>query len=141
MPASTAGSRLSGLRFTDPQEEPEWSHVVVPAGSGRDQPTEPRTLHIRVVGAGTTRDLDAWLQETWSTSLLVLDRGTLVHEWYAAGQGPRTRFLGASMTKSALAHLAGRAVTNGDLRLDDQVCAHVPELTGSATTGCACWTC
>jgi hypothetical protein len=37
MPASTAGSRLSSLRCIDPQEEPGWRHVVVPAGSGQDR--------------------------------------------------------------------------------------------------------
>jgi CubicO group peptidase (beta-lactamase class C family) len=135
MPASTAGSRLSDLRFVDPQAEPGWSHVVVPAGLGPDLPTEPRTLRAEIVGAGTTLDLEAWLAETWSTSLLVLERGTVVHEWYASGLGPHTRFLGASMTKSALAHLVGRAVTQGELRLDDQVCDHVPDLKGSGYDG------
>ncbi len=135
MPASTAGSRLSGLRFTDPQDEPGWRHVVVPADSGQAMPTAPRTLQAEVVGAGTTRELGAWLEETWATSLLVLERGTVVHEWYAAGLAPHTRFLGASMTKSALAHLVGRAVTDAALRLDEQVCDHVPELAGTGYDG------
>lgn len=135
MPASTAGSRLSDLQFVDPQDEPGWSHVVVRAASGQDLPTEPRRLRTEIVGAGTTRDLEAWIEETWSTSLLVLDRGPVVHEWYAAGLTARTRFLGASMTKSALSHLVGRAVTRGELRLGDEICRHVPELRGSGYDG------
>ncbi len=39
------------------------------------------------------------------------------------------------MTKSALAHLVGGAVERGDLRLDDAVCEHVPELRGSGYDG------
>ena len=38
----------------------------------------------------------------------MLDGGTVVHEWYADSLGPDTLFLGASMTKSVLAHLVGR---------------------------------
>ncbi|MFD1948745.1 serine hydrolase domain-containing protein [Nocardioides aestuarii] len=81
-----------------------------------------------MAGAGTVRGLDQWVTETSTTSLLVLDRGTVVHEWYAAGLEATTRFLGASMTKSALAHLVGRAVDEGALDLDDPVADHVPEL-------------
>ncbi len=61
----------------------------------------------------------------------MLHGATVVHEWYAAGLGPTTRFLGASMSKSALAHLVGRAVRAGDLVLSDRVDAHVPELRGT----------
>lgn len=136
MPASTAESRLSGLRFTDPQDDPAWCHVVVPAGaSGPQLPTAPRTLAAEIAGAGRMRGVDEWVEETRTTSLLVLDRGTVVLEWYAAALGPRTRFLGASMSKSVLAHLVGRAVTAGDLELDDRVCAHVPELGGTGYDG------
>jgi CubicO group peptidase (beta-lactamase class C family) len=108
---------------------------MVPGGSGPDLPVATRRIDVDVAGAGRTWDLDAWVEGTWSTSLLVLDRGAVVHEWYAEGLGPQTRFLGASMTKSVLAHLVGRAVTEGDLTLDDEVCAHVPELRGSGYDG------
>ena len=40
------------------------------------------------------------------------------------------------MTKSVLAHLVGRAVRAGDLRLEDPVAEHVPELAGSGYAGC-----
>lgn len=135
MPASVVGSRLSGLRFIDPQHDPAWAHAVVPAGSGPDLPTHPRPVDVQVAGAGRTRGLAEWVEETWSTSLLVLDRDTVVHECYADGLGAHTCFLGASMSKSALAHLVGRAVTTGDLALDDQVCVHVPELRGTGYDG------
>ena len=39
-----------------------------------------------------------------------------MHEWYADGVEPTSLLLGASMTKSALAHLVGLAVRSGQLR-------------------------
>lgn len=136
MPASVVGSRLSALRFSDPGDEPGWAHVVVPAADGAPLPTAPRRLDVEVAGAGTLRDLERWVTETFTTSLLVLDRGIVVHESYAAGLGPTTRFLGASMTKSALAHLVGRAVDDGMLGVDDPVTDHVPEVGATGWGRC-----
>ena len=134
MPTYT-GSRLSGLRFTDPQREAAWWHAVVPGGAGPELPAAPRDLRVEIAGAGRFRGLTEWVEETWSTSLLVLDRGTVVHEWYAEGLDPDTVFLGASMTKSALAHLVGRAVRQGSLAVTDAVTTHVPELVGTGYDG------
>jgi CubicO group peptidase (beta-lactamase class C family) len=132
---STTGSRLSGLRFTDPQHESGWAHAVVPGSDGPELPASPRELMVEIAGAGRSRGLTEWVEETWSTSLLVLDQGTVMHEWYADGLGADTRFLGASMTKSVLAHLVGRAVRDGALALTDAVTAHVPELLGTGYAG------
>jgi CubicO group peptidase (beta-lactamase class C family) len=135
VPTSTAGSRLAGVTFTDPQHEPGWRHVPVPASNGRALPSEARDLAVEVVGAGTSRGLAEWVEETSTTSLLVLDEGTIVHEWYAEGLGPETLFLGASMTKSVLAHLVGRAVSEGALALTEEVINLVPELSGTGYDG------
>jgi len=142
VPTSTAGSRLAGLTFTNPQDDPGWTHVVVPAvssGSAGELPSAYRDLQVDVVGAGRSRDLEEWVTETSSTSLLVfdglLDGGTVVHEWYAEGLDAGTLFLGASMTKSVLAHLVGRAVRDGALALTDTVTGHVPELAGTGYDG------
>ncbi|WP_295660982.1 serine hydrolase [uncultured Nocardioides sp.] len=135
MRVSTVGSALSTLPFTDPQQEPGWSHVAVPAAAGRPLPGAPRGLAVEVSGAGRSRSLPAWVHETWSTSLLVVEGGRVVHEWYADGLGPDTRFLGASMSKSVLAHLVGRAVREGALTPADHVVAHVPDLSGSGYDG------
>jgi CubicO group peptidase (beta-lactamase class C family) len=104
------GSRLASLTFTDPQHDAGWTHVVVSAAPVGELPSATRDLDVDVVGAGRSRALEEWVAETSSTSLVVLDEGTVVHEWYADGLDPGTRFLGASMTKSVLAHLVGRAV-------------------------------
>ncbi|MDR7251351.1 CubicO group peptidase (beta-lactamase class C family) [Nocardioides sp. BE266] len=129
--ASIAGSRLSTLSFIDPQRQPGWRHAVVPAGDPRGLAAAPRPLAVEVAGAGRSHSLEEWRDATWTTSLLVLDGGRLVHEWYADGLGADTLFLGASMTKSVLAHLVGRACTDGALGLDDLVTDHVDELAGT----------
>ena len=137
MPTSTARPGLAGLVFTDPQHDRAWQHVVVSATAGAELPAVERELHVDVVGAGRSRGLEEWVAETSSTSLLVLDQGTVVHEWYANRLSAETRFLGASMTKSVLAHLVGRAVRDGALALTDAVAGHVPELAGSGYDGTA----
>lgn len=135
MPATPASTGLADLVFTNPHHDPAWSRVVIPAVPSTDLPSTPSPLEVDVVGAGTTRPLAEWVEETWSTSLLVLTEGAVVHEWYADGLGADTRFLGASMTKSVLAHLIGRAVRDGSLALTDETTRHVPELAGSGYDG------
>ena len=135
MSAPTPESRLCTLTFTDPQHQPGWSHVSVPAPAERALPSAPRDLSVEIVGAGRSRGLDEWVDETWSTSLLVVADGRVVHEWYADELGPETLFLGASMTKSVLAHLVGRAVRAGALALTDPVTSHVAELRGTGYDG------
>jgi len=105
--AATSGSRLGTLTFADPQHEPGWTHALVPASDTRELPSAHRDLAVEVVGAGRVRGLSEWLDETSSTSLVVVADGAVVHEWYAEGHGPDTLFLGASMTKSVLAHVVG----------------------------------
>ena len=135
MPAAAAESRLSALPFIDPQHQQGWQHQVVPCPAARPLPTAPREVSVEIAGAGRSRGLEEWLRETTSTSLLVVRGGRVVHEWYADGLGPDTSFLGASMTKSVLAHLVGRAVRAGALAPADPVTAHIPELAGSGYAG------
>src|SRR5205085_465742 len=135
VPATTASTGLAGLVFTDPHRDPAWTHAVVPASGSAELPTADRPLAVEVVGAGTTWSLGAWAGQTSSTSLVVVHRGAVVHEKYADGVSAQTLFLGASMTKSVLAHLVGRAVREGALALTDHVVDHVPELAGSGYDG------
>ncbi len=135
MPTRAPESRLSGLVFTDPQADPAWERSVVPARAAAELPTSLRSVDVQVAGAGTTWDLEAWRAETHTLALVLVQDGTVVHEWYADGLDASTTFLGASMSKSALAHLVGRAVRSGALAVDDEVTAHVPELAGSGYAG------
>ncbi len=131
---------LSTLAFIDPQDDPGRRHVAVRASEPRPLPRSLRPLKAQIPGAGRVRDLDAWVTETHTTALLALDgpvgQGDVVHEWYADGVTAESLLLGASMTKSVLAHLVGNAIASGQLSLEDAVTQHVPELAGSGYADC-----
>lgn len=133
-------SRLSGLQLVNPQRPgpgaPVWSHVAVAATHPRPLPEAPRPLEVEIAGAGRWWSLEEWLAETHGTSLVVVDRGEVIHEWYADGVSASDLLLGASMSKSALAHLVGVAVRSGALGLDDPVPDHVPELADGGYGRC-----
>jgi CubicO group peptidase (beta-lactamase class C family) len=125
---------LSTHAFVNPQLAAGGrGYQPVPAADPRPLPVAERPLRpdVDVVGAGRVLDLPEFHATTASTSLLVLVDGQLVHEWYRDGLGPADVFLGASATKSVLAHLVGAAVRSGALRLGDPVRTHVPELSGT----------
>ncbi|MCW2866310.1 MAG: hypothetical protein JWR20_498 [Marmoricola sp.] len=129
------------MSFVDPHLEPGQTRAVVPSTRPAPLPRALRPLTAEVPGAGRSRDLTTWLAETHTTSLLVLDAtagtsGTVVAEWYADGVTPSSLLLGASMTKSVLAHLVGQAVGAGALTLADRVVDHVPELAGTGWASC-----
>lgn len=136
--ADPAPAGLAALDLVNPHRDGRGlarHHVRVPATAPRPLPTDLRPLEVEIVGAGRVLDLPTFLDETSTTSLLVLDGGTVVHEVYADGLGPTDLFLGASMTKAVLACLVGRAVDAGLLALDRPVVEHVPELATSGYAG------
>jgi CubicO group peptidase (beta-lactamase class C family) len=107
-------------------------HELVSAPAPRPWPGAVERLEVRIAGAGRLFDLAGFLAVTSSTALVVIARGAIVHEWYAAGVSERDRLLGNSATKSALALLTGQAATAGRLPgLDTPAAALVPELRGS----------
>ena len=131
MAASTQGHletgrpRLSTITFIDPHHDADRTHATVSATQPRPLERELRLLTAEIPGAGRSRDLGTWVVETHTTALLVMDgplgQGRLLHEWYADGVDADSLLLGASMTKSVLAHLVGNAIASGTLRLEDAV--------------------
>jgi CubicO group peptidase (beta-lactamase class C family) len=140
MVAGDTTSGLSSLQFVNPQSADYGvlarAFQTVPAGGAVELPGSSTELHVDIAGMGRMFDLPEWNAITHGTSLLVLRGGRIVHEWYADGLGAADAFLGASMTKSALAHLVGVAVRSGDLGLRDRVVEHVPELEGGGYDAC-----
>lgn len=68
--------------------------------------------------------------------LVVLHRGRMVHERYAQGAGPETRFTSWSVAKSFVSTLVGLAVQEGAIEsLDDPLERYVAELRGTAYEG------
>lgn len=127
---------LGDMDFVDPHLSLDHPWVPIPAPSPIPIPGQSSGLALDIAGNGRSHDLPAWLEATHATSLVVLLEGRVRHEWYADGVGPGSLLLGASATKSVLAHLVGVAVQRGELRLDDLVVDHVPELAGSGYADC-----
>jgi len=106
------------------------------AGVIPEMPVALRDLPQTVEIAGSPRDLEALLNETDTTSLLVLHDGVIVHESYRLGTSAEDQRVSWSVAKSFLSALVGRAVADGDIAsLDDDVTAYVPELRGTAYEG------
>jgi CubicO group peptidase (beta-lactamase class C family) len=114
------------LAFVNPHRGSPWTYQRVAAGEPRPHPVAAYPLDL-----GGPLELDEFHARTATTALQVLVDGVLVHAWYADGLGPRDLFLGASATKSVLAHLVGAA----GLDLDAPVDAYVPELADSGYRG------
>src|SRR4051794_23654990 len=90
-------------------------HAAVSPGAPVPWSEEPRSLDVRVSGAGRDMDLDQVLALTSTTALVVVVDGTLVHERYFGRTSVEDRLLGYSATKSVLAMLTGVAFSRGEL--------------------------
>ncbi|NNC97387.1 MAG: serine hydrolase [Gammaproteobacteria bacterium] len=82
---------------------------------------------------GKNKSVSAYLDETRTTSLLVIKNGEIVYEDYRLGTGQNDHRISWSMAKSFLSAMFGVAVDEGKIKsLDDPVTAYVPELSVSA---------
>lgn len=75
----------------------------------------------------TNHRLSEWLAQSGTHGLLVWQDGKVIFEKYQFGFHSESRFLLWSGAKSILSALVGRAVLQEKLKLDDSVCAHMPE--------------
>jgi len=84
----------------------------------------------------TVHSLDEYFAQNRVTALLVLKRGQIALERYAAGNTAETRWMSMSMAKSVTSTLIGIALREGKIRsLNDDVTDYVPSLRGSAYQG------
>jgi CubicO group peptidase (beta-lactamase class C family) len=103
---------LLGCGEAAPPPEPP-----LPAGALRAVSEDPgvgREKLARAVDAAFTRE---GIGET--RAIVVMHAGEIAAERYAPGYGPRTRFVGWSMSKTVTGVLIGMMVADGRLRLDD----------------------
>lgn len=123
-----------------------FTHVreVLPTGEIRrsEQPTpmasaprELSTLAFTAPGVGQTT-IAATLDETFADALLVMHRGTLVHEWYGDGMTATTPHLVCSISKSIAGTLGGILTSRGLIDPDAKVVRYVPQLESSVYGGC-----
>ncbi|QIE55284.1 serine hydrolase [Pikeienuella piscinae] len=80
-------------------------------------------------------DLDAAMAETSTDAVVIVHEGRLVHEVYRNGMEPTDPHIIFSVSKSLLGLVAGTLVDRGELKEDDLVTTHVPELGGTAFEG------
>ncbi len=128
---------LDELTMVAPQRANSSRYQRIPASDPRPwQAGRPLDLAgLTVAADGRLIGLEEFTESTWGTSLVVIADGSLRHEWYADDVAPGTALLGASMTKSVLAHLVADAIGRGRLGLETTVEQLVPELAGTGYAG------
>lgn len=95
-----------------------------------------RPLDVTYPFAGERRHLDAFLERTTTTGLLVIQDDAIVLEQYRLGASDESLLTSFSVAKSVVSALVGFALADGSIRsLDDPVTAYVPELAGSGYDG------
>lgn len=88
--------------------------------------------------AGATRNVRQFLEETDTSGLIVLRDGRVMHEEYALGSSPETRWISWSVAKSVVSAMVGIALNDGLIEsVSDPITRYVPELAGSAYDGVA----
>ena len=99
-------------------------------------PGAKRDLAVSYTWDGKTKRVQDWLDETWTTSLIVLQDGRVIHEDYLLGTKAEDRRISWSMAKSFLSAIFGTVVADGRIKsLDDPVEAYVPRLKGTVYEG------
>lgn len=85
---------------------------------------------------GRTRPLSDFLEETWTTGMVVLQDGAIVFESYFRGNTAASKTISWSVAKSFVSALVGIAVAEGQIRdIRQSVSDYVPALRGTGYEG------
>lgn len=96
----------------------------------------PQPLPASYAYRGEQRDVQAFLDQTWTTGLVVLVHGRIAFEQYYRGNSETTRTISWSVAKSFVSALLGIAVAEGHIRdIMQPVTDYVPALRGSGYDG------
>lgn len=88
---------------------------------------------LPVAHDGGTSTLAELLERQSVAGLLVVKDGAAVYERYRLGNGPETRWVSFSVTKSVVSMLIGAAIRDGYIEsVDERVSDYLPRLKGSA---------
>ncbi|MGR3724117.1 serine hydrolase domain-containing protein [Abyssibius alkaniclasticus] len=105
-------------------------------GNAQPLPEAPAPLPESFAFNGQDVPLQAWLEDSSYTGLVVLKDGAIAHESYALGTGPDDVRISWSVAKSFLSALFGILVDEGTIPdLNAPVTDFVPALVGSAYDG------
>ncbi|MEL7542552.1 MAG: serine hydrolase [Pseudomonadota bacterium] len=139
-PEQRAGVTLANWRLP---EQAAWAFqnvreivptALVRAGDALPFVEAPRDVGSCLVGSATAPEetFDAVMAQTWTSGVVVLHRGALVHEWYRVLGSRDAEHLLFSVSKSITALLAGQLVGDGLLDCDATIATYLPEVAGSA---------
>ncbi len=128
--------RLAQILAAPPSEQGQYfpARTVQAPDVARPFPEDARPLPATVPWKGTEEPLPEVLEETHTNAFLVVQDGTLVHEWYAEGVGADDRMSSWSVAKSVVSLLVGQSIEDGRFAEGDLVVDLVPEL-GRAGNG------
>lgn len=90
---------------------------------------------IAFTADGKRYDVDSYMKAYNVSGLLVIKDGKIVLERYGLGRTADDRWTSFSVAKSVTSTLAGAAVKDGKIKLDDFVTRYIPELKKSAYEG------
>lgn len=103
---------------------------------GTSNPLAPGSLtDFEVPFGGRVLDGAAWLEETFTDSMVILKNGDIVFETYASGQDLLTPHIWMSVSKSVLGLIAGIVAGRGQLNVEAPVLEFTPELKQTAFAG------
>lgn len=115
-----------GMDQVFPKRDLAASTTPAPFAAGPSMPLPPTFTH-----EGQSVNTAKFLDDSDTTSLLVIKRGQLVLERYGEGADRESRHTSWSVAKSFVSTLVGMAVAEGKIRsLDDPVSVYLPELAG-----------
>ncbi|MDQ8036930.1 MAG: serine hydrolase [Pedobacter sp.] len=93
----------------------------------------PQSLPSSYVFNGKQLPLEAFMEKTSTTGLMVLHKGAILHEEYRRGASATSTLTSWSVAKSVVATLVGIAHKEGKIAsLDDKASKYIPELAGKA---------
>ncbi|TYA53104.1 serine hydrolase domain-containing protein [Formosa maritima] len=115
-----------------------WPVSVLEAPSNKHIYSEgtPLNLPESFQFEGKDYNIQNFIEDSWTTGLLVIQNDSIVYENYYLGNTESTRNISWSMAKSFISALTGIAIEEGHINsIEEYVEVYVPELKGTAYEG------
>lgn len=107
-------------------------------GSAHPFERKPGTLPLTYQYEGQTKTVESFLDQTWTTGLIVILDEKIVYESYYRGNTVNSKVISWSVAKSFVSALVGIAVEEGAIRdIHEPITDYVPQLRGSGYDGVA----
>ncbi|WP_416907967.1 MAG: serine hydrolase domain-containing protein [Polymorphobacter sp.] len=123
-------ARMQAMPMTKPVESPEAYTPAETVKGGAGAAFETVSAAAAGLSPAGLAAAQAYADAQASFALIVAKGGRIVHEHYAEGFGPDSKFATASMHKAVVALAYGAAIKAGKLSLDDRLDRHLTEFSG-----------